>query len=157
MRISDYANPRQVVLVTSREAGQDNIITLAWNMPLSFEPMMYGIAVGFTRFSYTKIKESGVFVVNFMSLEYEKEVLYVGKHSGENNDKFKETGLEKIEAETINCPIIKQASAFLECKVKEDIKVGDHALFIGDVKRAEKNDDSDRIFQIKGNKFGTIS
>ncbi|MBU0732412.1 flavin reductase family protein [Patescibacteria group bacterium] len=156
MRISDYANPRQVVLITCRQGEKDNIITLAWHMPLSFEPMIYGIALGFTRYSYEMIKKSGVYVVNFMSLDYEREVLYIGKHSGSEYDKFKETSLESEEAAMIDCPVIKQASAFLECQVKEEIKTGDHALFAGEVMRAEKREDADRIFQISGSNFSTL-
>ncbi|MFH1781252.1 MAG: flavin reductase family protein [Patescibacteria group bacterium] len=156
MRISDYANPRQVILVSSRDKDQDNIITLAWHMPLSFEPMMYAIALGTTRYSYKMIKDSGVFVVNFMSLEYKDQVLECGSVSGHEHDKFAEFGLTKEEADKISCPVIGEASSYLECKIKEEVIMGDHAIFMADVLKAEKKDDKDRIFQISGEMFGTI-
>lgn len=156
MRISDYANPRQVILVSCRHKEQDNIITLAWHMPLSFEPMMYAIALGATRYSYKMIKDSGVFVVNFMALEYEEQVLGCGSFSGHDHDKFAEYGLAKEEADKISCPIISEASGYLECKVKEEVMMGDHAIFMADVLKAEKKDDKDRIFQISGEMFGTV-
>ncbi|GAG63020.1 unnamed protein product, partial [marine sediment metagenome] len=65
-----------------------------------------------------------------LSKNFEKEILYCGRHSGKTLDKFKETGFEKEEAETINCPRIKQALGYLECKVEKETEVADHFLFI---------------------------
>ena len=60
-------NPRQVILVTSRNEEKDNIFTLAWHSPVSFDPQLYAIFAGKTRFSTNIIKESRVFCVNFIS------------------------------------------------------------------------------------------
>jgi flavin reductase (DIM6/NTAB) family NADH-FMN oxidoreductase RutF len=155
MRISKIANPRQVILVTSRWQEKDDIITLAWHTPLSFEPMMYAICIGKKRYSLELIRKSGVFVVNFISKDFEKEVLFCGSISGKKVDKFKETIFEKEEAETINCPRIKQALGYLECEVKKEIEVGDHILFIGEVKKAELKKVDKRLFHLSGDDFTT--
>ena len=75
-------NPRQTILVSCRgpakhrftlkEEIKDNLITLDWHMPASFDPFPYAIAAGKTRFSCSIIRNSGVFVVNFMPFEYKK-------------------------------------------------------------------------------------
>ena len=57
--MSELTDPRQVILVSSRaemdilgkKELKDNIITLAWHMPVSFNPKLYAIAIGKTRFS----------------------------------------------------------------------------------------------------------
>jgi len=137
MKITTITNPRQTILLTCRAEGKDNVMTLDWHTPLSFEPMMYAVSIGKTRFSLNLVRSSKVFVVNFMSRDFEKEILFCGRHSGKTTDKFKETGLEKEEAKTIDCPRIKRALGYLECKVEKEIEVGDHILFIDRVTQAK--------------------
>ncbi|MBW2966670.1 flavin reductase family protein [Candidatus Woesearchaeota archaeon] len=165
MEISDIAYPRQVILVSCKgevkakfspeKEIKDNIMTLSWHMPVSFNPPLYAISISKQRYSYNLIKESNVFVVNFMPIELKKQVLYCGRNSGEHLDKFKETGLEKQEAEKIDCPAIKQALSHLECEVVNEIEAGDHIIFIGKILNMKKNKKGKRIYQVKGDKFTT--
>lgn len=155
MRITTLTNPRQTILLTTRFKDKDNVMTLDWHTPLSFEPMMYAVSIGKTRFSLDLVRKSGVFVVNFMSKDFEKEILYCGRYSGKNIDKFSKTGLEKEEAETIDCPRIKQALGYLECKVIKEIEVGDHILFIAQVLKGELKKKERRLFHLFKDKFTT--
>jgi flavin reductase (DIM6/NTAB) family NADH-FMN oxidoreductase RutF len=148
-------NPRQTILLTSRAEGKDNIITLDWHAPLSFDPMMYAVSIGKTKYSSELVRKSKVFVVNFMSKDFEKEILFCGRHSGKNFDKFKEAGLEKEEAESIDCPRIKQALGYLECKIEKEIEVSDHFLFIAKVQKAELKRKDKRLFHLFEDKFTT--
>ncbi|MCX7779254.1 MAG: flavin reductase family protein [Patescibacteria group bacterium] len=155
MRLTTLTNPRQTILLTCRAKGKDNIITLDWHTPLSFEPMLYAVSIGKTRFSLELIRVSGVFVINFISKDFEKEALWCGRRSGRDFDKFQEVGFHKEEAETIDCPIIREALGYLECQVEKEIEVGDHILFIARVtkyllKRKEK-----RLFHLFEDKFTT--
>ncbi|MBC8388565.1 MAG: flavin reductase family protein [Actinobacteria bacterium] len=155
MKITTLTNPRQTILLTCRAEGKDNVMTLDWHTPLSFEPVMYAVSIGKTRYSLSLIRKSKVFVVNFMSKDFEKELLFCGRHSGKTLDKFKETGLEKEEAETINCPRIKQALGYLECKVEKETEVGDHFLFIARVTKSELKQKGKRLFHLFADKFTT--
>jgi len=155
MKITTYTNPRQVILVTSRYKSKDNIFALDWHTPLSFEPKIYAISVSPLRFSHYLISKSKVFVVNFMDRKYEKQMWFCGSNSGKHIDKFKETGLEKQESEKINCPCIKQALAFFECKVTKQIKAGDHTLFIAKVVKESFKEHNKRLFHIHTDNFTT--
>ena len=62
-------------------------------------------------------------------------------------DKFKETKLEKEEAKSIDCPVIKQALATLECHVIQEVEAGDHIIFIGKVLNITENKKGKKIFQ----------
>ncbi|MBR9691659.1 flavin reductase family protein [Candidatus Woesearchaeota archaeon] len=156
MKVSDVAKPMQAILVSSRAEiktkfspepeVKDNIFTLCWHMPVSFDPPLFAISAGKARYSSKLIKESKVFVVNFMDLKHEKEVVFCGTNSGEHIDKFKETGLEKEEAEKIDCVRIKQASGFLECKVVNEVDAGDHIVFIGEVLNMDLKKTKNRMF-----------
>ena len=155
MKITTLTNPRQTILLTCRAEGKDNVMTLDWHTPLSFEPMMYAVSIGKTRYSLEPVRKSKVFVVNFVPKELEKAVLYCGRHSGRNIDKFKEAGLEKEEAETIDCPRIRGALGYLECQVEKEIEVGDHILFIAKVTKAHLKQKAKRLFHLFNDKFTT--
>lgn len=154
------AYPRQVILVSSRghvkkplskDIGvKDNIFTLSWHMPVSFNPELYAIAVGKKRFSLGLLRESGVFVVNFMPYKLKEAVLFCGSHSGEFIDKFKDANLTKEEAESIDCCRIKEATGCLECEVVNEIDAGDHVIIVGKVLKVIVKKDEKRVFQKLG-------
>ena len=57
--------PLPAVMVSVRDqAGQDNIITVAWTGTICTNPPMAYISVRPERYSYHMIKESGEFVIN---------------------------------------------------------------------------------------------
>lgn len=148
-------NPNQVVLITSKYNDKDNAMALTWHTKTSFQPNLFLISIGKERYSYNLIKQSKCFVVNFMPYELRDKIVYCGTKSGKNVDKFKETGLEKEEAETINCCRIKQAVAFLECKVVNSFETGDHVVFVGEVLKSKFKKKNKRPFQLEGVKFTT--
>lgn len=155
MLITRYSNPRQVVLITCRYEGKDNILTADWHTPLSFQPMMYAVSIGKTRFSLNLIRKSKVFTVNFISKDMKDAAIYCGYHTGKDKDKFKLAGLEKEECERINCPRLKSALAVLECKVIKEIEVGDHFLFIANVVNAIFKKSDKRLFHLYKKNFTT--
>ena len=157
----DY--PRQVVLVTARAKAQvmgkemekDNVTSAAWHMPVSFEPMLYALAVGKERFTRELIHESGNFVINFMLYEDVDKIIHCGNRSGEHTDKFQSAGLTKMDASTIDCPVLKEAAAYLECEVVQEVEAGDHIIFIGKVTHQVELVKGKRPFQIEGEEFTT--
>ncbi len=160
------AYPRQVILVSCRgnvedSAGKkvvkDNIITLSWHTPCSFNPHIYAISVGKERFSYKLIHKSKVFVVNFMAQEFEKQILFCGRNSGRFNDKFDKCGFTKHEAEKVDCCVIGDALAYYECQVVNEVEVGDHVLIIGKVLHKKEIKKGKKLFQVKGDNFTTTT
>lgn len=157
------AYPRQVILVTSsekiiqfgKEVKKDNIMTLSWHMPVSHNPKMYAIAVSKKRFSYNLIKKSKSFCVNFMPYSLSEEVLFIGKNSGDHIDKFEKTGLHKEECEAIEGVRIREALSYFECELVEEIKAGDHVIFVGRVVGTFNNRNDKRPYQVDGDKFTT--
>ena len=48
-------------------------------------------------------------------------------------DKFEQTGLKKGEAKKINAPVIEDSPVNIECRVREEVALGSHTMFIADV------------------------
>lgn len=163
--MSDLDKPRQVVLVTTRhhfrqrlekeETEKNDIITVAWHTPLSFEPELYGISIGKTRFSWRMIKESRVFCINFVPYSMEKQAVLCGTSSGENTDKYAETDLTMEECDNIDCGKIKEALGWMECEVVNELDTGDHTFFIARVISSSGEGEGKRLMQDSKTGFTT--
>ena len=145
--------PRQVILVSSRYKNKDNVMTLSWHSPASFEPELYTIYVGKQRYSYEMIRKSKRFCINFISEDDKELAITAGRQSGKDTDKFEK--IEKEECEKIDCPRIKKALAYMECELTDEIETGDHAVFVGKVVKKDAVKEGKRLFQVEGNNFTT--
>jgi len=135
-RANRLINHGCVILVTSAYKQHKNIITLAWQMPVSHRPMLIAIAVHREHFSHELIQKSREFVVNVPHRNLIREVHLCGTVSGRNVDKFRYANLTAESAEYVTAPLIKECIAHLECKVKKIYPGGDHSIFVGRVLRA---------------------
>lgn len=157
------SNPTQTALVTcrgkavvlGRNVKKDNIITVDWYMPISFEPSLYAVAIGRKRFSQEIIHSSAVFCINFVPYELSEQARFCGTNRGELLDKFAATKLTSVQCSKIDCPRIGEALAYLECKVIKEFEVGDHILFIGQVVEAIETRKGKRLIHLDGDKFTT--
>lgn len=110
-----------------------NIITLAWVGTVCSEPPAVSIAVRPERFSHHLIVESGEFVVNLPRAGQVAAVDYCGHVSGREVDKWLACGLTQAPANKIRTPLIAECPIALECKVTQQLHLGVHDLFIGEV------------------------
>ncbi|AZR72456.1 flavin reductase [Anoxybacter fermentans] len=134
--------PVPVVLVSCcNEAGESNIITIAWVGTLCSEPPLIGIGIRKSRFSYDMIKETGEFVVNLPSENLVWTTDFCGINSGRNVDKFGELELTPVPGEKVNAPLIGECPVNIECKVTKILELGSHDLFIGEVVAVHAEDD----------------
>ena len=126
-------NHGPTVLITTKFGEKMNVMTAAWQMPVSFKPMLIAISIGHERFSHKLILESREFVVNIPHLGIIKEVFCCGTHSGKDTDKFKVCKLTPLKAQKVSAPLIKECIGNIECKLHSYHEAGDHTIFIGEV------------------------
>jgi flavin reductase (DIM6/NTAB) family NADH-FMN oxidoreductase RutF len=127
-------HPYNTSLVTCCDTeGRANIIAIAWLIPVSVQPPLVGMSVRPSRHSYGLIRATGEFVINVASYEIAREVLFCGRRSGRDVDKFATTGLTARAARLVCPPVIGECLAHLECRVVQDLEAGDHFLIIAKV------------------------
>jgi flavin reductase (DIM6/NTAB) family NADH-FMN oxidoreductase RutF len=143
--------PLPVVMVSCGTKHNDyNIITIAWAGTINTNPPMISISVRKERFSYKIIKESGEFVINLVNEKLVKAADWCGVKSGRNFNKFKEMGLHAGKSSKIDTPNIDESPVNIECKIKQEIELGSHSMFIAEVVAVTVEE---RFLDKKTNKF----
>lgn len=135
-RANRLINHGCVILVSCAYKEHKNIITLAWQMPVSHHPPLIAIAVHKDHFSHQLIEKSRQFVINVPHRNLIREVHICGTVSGRKVNKFQYVNFTPEPAKYVLAPLIKECSAHLECKVVKIYPAGDHTIFVGKVLRA---------------------
>jgi flavin reductase (DIM6/NTAB) family NADH-FMN oxidoreductase RutF len=124
--------PYGLYVIGSRAGDRRNAMTANWVTQLSFDPKLVGVAVERDALTRELISEGRVFSV--CVIDREDRVII---------RKFTKPVEVDLEARTVNgfpfregrtgAPILDQAVAYVDCEVREEVPVGDHTLFIGEV------------------------
>ncbi len=125
--------PCIVTLVGAQRGNQVNYMAAAWNTGISHTPPLFGVSIAPKRFTHDMIVESGEFTCNFLGMEQVNKIHGSGKLSGSTGDKVKALDIELEDSIEVACPTIKTAYAAYECRVVDQVTVGDHTLFVGRV------------------------
>lgn len=124
--------PVPVVLVTTG-GDHPNVMTCNRIASCSAEPPRLSISVRPSRYSYTLIRETGEFVVNFPTPEQQALSDYLGVVTGEKEDKIEIAALALEPALHLKTPLLADCPVNIECRVEQEIDLDSHTLFIGRV------------------------
>jgi len=140
--------PGQLVIAIAKdEKGKANPISLGLSMITSYTPPMIAIAVAAKHYSVECIRHSKCFTVAFPSLEQTDAVLFYGKNTGWDTDKFAKHPAATEPADQIDSVLLSDAVANFECELEWEKQSGDHIIFVGKVVCTHKNpEDKKRLF-----------
>jgi flavin reductase (DIM6/NTAB) family NADH-FMN oxidoreductase RutF len=132
-------------LVLAAVGGEDsNVITIGLVHVFSFRPTILGLGILPSRYSHELFQNSPDFTINVPTKDLVEEAMFCGMSSGRNIDKFLESGLNVRKGKKVESPIIEDCPVIFECVKKDEIDIGDHTWFFGEVVRAEVDEDYDR-------------
>ena len=107
------------LLLTS--TGKDesiNVMTIGWGTIGSIWSMpMFLVMVRPSRLTYDLIQQTGQFTVNVPAEGMSKAVLFCGKNSGRDVDKFAKCGLTVLPGRNVISPMIEECVLHYECQV----------------------------------------
>ncbi len=132
--------PGVVGLITTTYRGRFDVTTVSWLAPVGREPPLVALAIHPSTLCHDMIRRSGEFVINIPSRDVINQVVTCGLVSGNESDKFAQTGLQMAEPKAIQAPLIAQCLGHLECALVNSYQPGDHTLFIGQVAYAWAED-----------------
>jgi len=149
--------PKVVTLVGVKVEKRANFMAVAWDTPVSLNPLRIGVSISPERYTYQMIKKAGDFTCNFLTFDQLDTIHKCGRLSGTDVDKVKTIPIQIENSEKIISPGIKSAYAILECTLDRVIPCGDHDLFVGKVELIHyKQEYFDEEGLFKGDKFSPV-
>jgi flavin reductase (DIM6/NTAB) family NADH-FMN oxidoreductase RutF len=126
--------PTPVLVVgTYDAAGKPNVMTAAWGSICCSSPPCVAVALRKATYTYGNIVQQGAFTINIPSDKHARYADYFGTVSGKNTDKFDVSGLTAVRSTLVNAPYIEEFPFALECKLIQQIEIGLHTQFIGEI------------------------
>ncbi len=122
-----------VIGVRGNGDGKMNALAASWVMQCSFDPPLLLIAVRRPSQTYELVKTGKVFSLNLLDKKERRIIRTLERPSRAAGDKLGKVG--HLEEDT-GAPILPQAFAYAECRVKAIYEPGDHALIVGEVVHA---------------------
>lgn len=152
--------PGPVVLVTTHDGHEHNVMTISWTMVLDFSPR-FAITTGAWNHSYTALTQTRECVIAVPTIDLLDVVVGVGTCSGADTDKFKTFGLTPVKARHVQAPLIAECLGNIECRVvdiieRHDIVVLEAVAAHRDDARREKrliHAVGDGTFTVDGRRF----
>jgi len=126
-------NHGPTVLISSFYKGKPNVCTVAWNVPVDFNPPKVAVVIGEHSHTFECVKNTKEFVINVPNKALLKKVIQCGSVSGREVDKFKKFGLTPMPAKKVKPPLIKECIAHLECRLLRDDLVDEYNMFLAGV------------------------
>lgn len=136
-----HSYPGMVALITVSHNGEENIMAAGWHSYISYEPPIYGVAIGRERYTYQLVKAAGRFAINFLPFEKSEFIQQAGVFTGSNVDKFEKGKLGFSKGTVTNSPILNDAYIAYECEVIDCNTYGDHDWFVGKIVQFYRDND----------------
>jgi flavin reductase (DIM6/NTAB) family NADH-FMN oxidoreductase RutF len=125
--------PYGLYVVGSRSGVKRQLMTLNWATQLSFEPKLVGIGVEQTAVTHDLIREGGIFSLCMIDREDRAIVRKFVKPVEVDEAAATLNGFAFHDGPATGVPVLDQAVAWLECRVRQEVACGNHTLFIGEV------------------------
>lgn len=130
---SERLYPMPCALVVGGTMDEADVLTVAWLNVVSSTPPSVAMGLRRTRRTLELIRRTGEFTVNLPSTSQVTQVDYCGLVSGHKHDKFTESGLTLEPAAVLATPLIAECPYNLECRVADQIEVGEYVVLIGEI------------------------
>ncbi|KRH99928.1 flavin reductase family protein [Curvibacter sp. PAE-UM] len=108
--------PGPVVLITTHDGKQPNIMTISWTMVVDFTPV-FAITTGPWNHSFAALRKTKECVIAIPAVDLLDQVVGVGTCSGTDTDKFAQFKLTPLKASKVQAPLIQECLANIECKL----------------------------------------
>lgn len=152
--------PGPVVLVTTRDEGRSNIMTISWIMVQDFAPV-FALVTGNWNYSFAALRKTKECVIAIPTVDMLDQVVGIGTCSGGDTDKFAKFGVTAVAGKAVGAPLIAECLANIECKVIDLIPRHDIVVLEGvaahiDTRRKEKrmlHAVGDGTFIVDGRKY----
>jgi flavin reductase (DIM6/NTAB) family NADH-FMN oxidoreductase RutF len=134
--------PNALALIGSRSGDQRNAMTASWITQLSMAPVLIGVAVDNDAITHRLITDGGSFTVNLWDAEDTRVFVKFSKPAVDDGSTLNG---RPVRVATTGAPVFDEAAAWMDCELRQQLDLGTHTLFVGEVVDAAINNSEARI------------
>ena len=138
--------PSGVAVLTVDANGQPLGLTVGSLVALSLEPPLVAVVVSRQAAMHELLRESGGFAVSILTASQE----LLAQHFARGVPPIAMWDGIELQAGVSGAPLLEGALGWLECRLRDELAVGTHTLFVGEVLRVELGDDAPALQRSRG-------
>jgi flavin reductase (DIM6/NTAB) family NADH-FMN oxidoreductase RutF len=123
-----------VYVLGTRRGRQSNAMTASWVMQTSERPPYVAVAVRDDRYSHDLILETATFALSALRDDQVDVATHFSDTSGEYHDKLRGIPYGLTPG---GSPFLLDSLAYLDCRVMDTVRAGDHTVIVGEVTAGE--------------------
>jgi flavin reductase (DIM6/NTAB) family NADH-FMN oxidoreductase RutF len=128
-----------VYVMGTRRGRQSNAMTASWVMQTSERPPCVAVAVRSDRYTHDIALESGTFALSVLRDDQVDVATHFADTSGEYHDKLQGIPYGLTPG---GSPFLLDCLAYLDCRVIDRARAGDHTVVVGEVTASDTLDES---------------
>jgi flavin reductase (DIM6/NTAB) family NADH-FMN oxidoreductase RutF len=117
-------------VITARRGEAETGMLASWVQQCSFDPPQISVALKKGREIADWLPEGAAFIINILDDTQTDMIIHFGRGFSDMEPAFTDVEVERLDS---SAPILKDALAFLECRVAGRYTAGDHELVIGQI------------------------
>jgi flavin reductase (DIM6/NTAB) family NADH-FMN oxidoreductase RutF len=125
-------------LLSVEHRGRLNASTISWLSQASFQPPLVMVGVKADTLTHAMVEESGQFAINLLATGQTDMAQTFFKRAEHQGDKLSGYAFEA--GPITGAPLFLDAAAWLECKITDVVKRGDHTVVVAEVVEAGVRD-----------------
>ncbi len=125
--------PTGLYLLGSRSGRRRNLMTCSWVVQVATDPTLVGAGVEAGVHTYELVKEGGAFTVCFLARDDRALVRRFVKPAAHDEAASTLNEVGYHDAPVTGAPVVDRAVGYLDCRVVQEVGLGSHALFVGEV------------------------
>ncbi|MFQ5837676.1 MAG: flavin reductase [Thermoplasmata archaeon] len=122
-----------VSLITTHGTAGPNVTAAEWTFNVSYEPFLISVHIGRGKATHDAIEQTGEFGVNIVAEDQVAAMALAGHFSKRVVDKLSSDLFDTYPAKRIKAPLIRGCLLNAECRVVQQVAMGDHTAFVGEV------------------------
>jgi flavin reductase (DIM6/NTAB) family NADH-FMN oxidoreductase RutF len=122
-----------VGLITTNGSKGPNVMAAEWTFHVSYEPFLIAVLVDPENATHAAIRETREFGVSLTSVDQVAAMGFAGHFSKHETDKLSSEIFATYPGRRIRAPMIAGAVLNAECRLVQEVPMGDHTAFVGEV------------------------
>ncbi len=136
--------PRPIAFVSTVGGHGFNVAPFSYFMPITSRPPLLGISIawrdGGPKDTLRNVRETGDFVINIVPESLAERMVAASGDWPAESDEFQVAGLTPVPAERVKSPRVAECPVHLECRLFQEVLLGDSTLVVGQLVLAHVDD-----------------